>query len=82
MTTEETKVKNSQDNWKYRRRIVYQAVIAQLAMMGYLTIWGSGDNAVQSMAMQVIPFGIAGILLAYVTGAVADDAFKMHLSKS
>lgn len=75
-------IEKSQDNWKYRRRLTYQSVYAMLGMMCYLTVWGSGDNEVQAMAMQMLPFGVAGIVLAYVTGAVADDAFKMHLSKS
>lgn len=80
MTKEE--IRQSQDNWKYRRRITYHVSYGMLAMMGYLAVWGSESNAVQTALVQVLPFGLAGIVLAYVTGAVADDAFKMHYSKS
>lgn len=80
MTNEQVQI--SQDNWKYRRRLTYNCVYAMLTFIGYLAVWGSDGNAVQSALAQVLPFGVAGILLAYVTGAVADDAFKMHLSKS
>lgn len=75
-------VQISQDNWKYRRRLTYNCVYTMLAMSGYLAIWGSDGNVVQSTLAQALPFGVVGILLAYVTGAVADDAFKMHLAKS
>ena len=72
----------TKDRWKYRRQITYHSVYAMLGMMGYLTVWGMSDNVVQSMMAQVLPFGVVGIILAYVTGAVADDAFQFKLNKS
>lgn len=80
MTREQ--VQASQDNWKYRRKLTFVSTYSMLGMMGYLTIWGSSENAVQSMLAQALPFGIVGIILAYVTGAVADDAFQFRLNKS
>lgn len=80
MTKEQ--IERSQDNWKYRRRLTYQSVYAMLAMMAYLSAFSNPDNAVQSMLVQMLPFGVVGIVLAYVTGAVAEDAFKMHFNKS
>lgn len=75
-------IQKSQDNWKYRRRITYHSIYAMLAMMGYLTIWGAEDNGVQAMLVQMLPFGVVGIILAYVSGAVADDAFQMRMARS
>lgn len=80
MTREQ--VQTSQDNWKYRRRMAFSSVWAMLGMMGYLTIWGSSDNAVQSMLAQALPLGIVGVVVSYVIGPIADDWLQLRVTKS
>lgn len=80
MTERERKVK--EDNWKFRRLAVFGSLAPLISMMGYLTVFGSGDNAVQSMLAQSIPVAIIGILITYIGGPIADDFVQFRINKS
>ena len=80
MTERERKVK--EDNWKFRRLSVFGSLAPLLSMMGYLTVYGSGDNAVQSMLAQSIPVAIIGIIITYIGGPIADDFVQFKINKS
>lgn len=80
MTERERKLK--EDNWKYRRLSVFGSLIPLLGMLGYLTVFADGDNAVQSMLAQSIPVAIIGILITYIGGPIADDFVQFKINKS
>jgi len=80
MTERERKVK--EDNWKFRRLSVFGSLVPLLGMMGYLTVYGNGDNAVQSMLAQSIPVAIIGIIITYIGGPIADDFVQFRINKS
>ena len=80
MTREQLAVK--EDNWKFRRITVFGSLGALLAMMGYLTVFADGDNAVQVMLAQSVPVAIIGILLTYIGGPIADDFVQFKINKS
>ncbi len=80
MTERERKLK--EDNWKFRRLSVFGSLAPLLSMMGYLTVYGDGDNAVQSMLAQSIPVAIIGIIITYIGGPIADDFVQFKVNKS
>lgn len=80
MTERERKLK--EDNWKFRRLSVFGSLAPLLSMMGYLTVYGDGDNAVQSMLAQSIPVAIIGIIITYIGGPIADDFVQFRINKS
>lgn len=80
MATEQTEAKK--DNWKFRRLMAFSCVYSMLAMLGYLTIFGSTENAVQAMIASSLPVGIVGVVVSYVIGPVADDWLQMRVNRS
>lgn len=71
-----------EDNWKFRRITVFGSLGGMLAMMGYLTVFADGDNAVQVMLAQSIPVAIIGVLITYIGGPIADDFVQFKINKS
>jgi len=80
MTERERKLK--EDNWKYRRTVVFGSVGSILAMMSYLTGFADNDNAVQVMLAQSLPVALIGIILTYIGGPIADDFVQFKVNKS
>jgi hypothetical protein len=78
MATKTEVVEAKEDNWKYRRAMAFSSVGAMLAMMGYLTVFADGDNAVQSMLAQSLPLGIIGVIVTYIGGPIADDWLQLR----
>lgn len=75
-------IKNREDNWKYRRAMAFFSVGALMTMLGYLTVFADGNNAVQSMLAQSLPLGIIGVVVTYIGGPIADDWLQLKLQKS
>lgn len=80
MTKEQIEAK--EDNWRYRRGVVFFTLAGLGAMLGYLTVLGDGGNAVQSMLAQSLPIALVAVVLTYVAGPIADDAVQLRLNRS
>lgn len=81
-TKARAKAKVKEDNWKYRRAMAFFSVGAIIAMLGYLTAFADGSNAVQSMLAQTLPIGLIGVVLTYIGGPIADDAIQLRMNRS
>lgn len=79
MTREQLQIK--EDNWKYRRLTVFGSLGGLLVMLGYLTAFSDGANAVQIMLAQSLPVALIGILLTYIGGPIADDFVQFKINK-
>lgn len=80
MTREQVEAKK--DNWKNRRFMAFSSVYSMLAMLGYLTVFGHSENAVQAMIASSLPVGIVGVVVSYVIGPVADDWLQLRVNRS
>lgn len=75
-------LEDARRRWKYRRIMSFAAVTAVSLMLGYLTVFGSNENAVQAMLAQSLPLGLFGIVMAYIGGPIADDWLQLRVNRS
>lgn len=65
-------IKRSNDNWKYRRNLLFIVIGWAMAMITYLLIFAKSDP-LRDAAIVALTGLLATLVTAYVFGAVTDD---------
>lgn len=73
---------DARTRWKFRRIAFFSQQAAFNLMLGYLVVYGSPENSVQTMIASALPYAIVGSLMAYIGGPIADDWLQMRMSRS